>query len=153
MNTPDRPYLTGVHHHKFPVGDLDTSLRWWERIFGAERQPQLDHIAADGQLFAYIVHVPGVQDPLELRLDPVAAKSMARCDPVTFAVDTKAQLDRFETWCDEAGVHHSPVLRGLVGWLLVLSTPDELHVRIHTRESHEWDPTKADFDSPWISPR
>jgi catechol 2,3-dioxygenase-like lactoylglutathione lyase family enzyme len=152
MTTPDRPYLAGVHHLKFPVGDLDASLSWWQRVFGAERQAHLDHAGPDGRVFAYILRVPGLTDPLELRLEPVAAKSMARFDPVTFAVDTRAQLERLETWCERAGVSHSPVLRGLVGWLLVVPTPDDLYVRIHTREHHEWDPASADFDSPWLSP-
>ncbi|HET6295636.1 MAG TPA: VOC family protein [Kribbella sp.] len=148
----ERPYLTGVHHLKVPVSDLEASLRWWEQAFAAERQPKLDHAAPDDRVFGYILLVPGVQEPVELRLDPVAAKSVAGCDPVTFAVDTLAQLGRFETWCDQNGITHSPVLRGLVGWLLVLVTPDGLHVRIHTRESHEWDLAKADLHSPWVSP-
>jgi catechol 2,3-dioxygenase-like lactoylglutathione lyase family enzyme len=147
-----RPYLTGIHHLKVPVTDLKASLTWWELAFGAERLPKLDHTAPDDKVFGYILRVPGLEEPIELRLDPEAAKAMTRLDPITFAVDTLADLAALEALCEQAGLRHSPVLRGLIGWLLVLATPDDLYLRIHTRETHEWDLANADLHSAWISP-
>jgi len=144
--------ISGIHHLKIAVSDLQASLSWWQDVTGARRDPELDHRGPGGQLFACLMEVPGVGPPLELRLDPAAARAVAGLDPITFAVDTRDDLARLGTRLDGLGIEHSPVLRGLVGWILVVRTPDDLSVRFHTRESHAWDPEHADFSSPWISP-
>jgi catechol 2,3-dioxygenase-like lactoylglutathione lyase family enzyme len=143
--------ISGIHHLKVFVSDLAASLSWWEAATGARRDPALDHHSPGGQLFAYLLEIPGVAPYLELRLNPAAADAVAGLDPVTFAVDMRADLERLSARLDGMGIDHSPVLRGLAGWLLVVRTPDGLSVRFHTRESHEWDPENADFRSPWIT--
>lgn len=143
--------ISGIHHLKVFVSDLQASLSWWEATTGARRDPALDHRSADGQLFAYVVEIPGVAPYLELRLSPAAADAVAGLDPVTFAVDTLADLERLSAGLDGLRIAHSPVLRGLVGWILVVRTPDGLSVRFHTRESHAFDPENADFRSPWLT--
>ena len=47
-----RPRVLGVHHLKFAVSNLDVSLAWYERVVGAKRVPNLDHIRKDGSRFA-----------------------------------------------------------------------------------------------------
>ena len=148
----DMAPVSGIHHLKIVVSDLHASLSWWQDVTGARRDSDLDHRTADGQLFAYLVEVPGVGPYLELRLDPAAARAVAGLDPITFAVDTRDDLVQLGARLDGLGIEHSPVLRGLVGWILVVRTPDGLSVRFHTRESHEWDPQNADSSSPWINP-
>jgi catechol 2,3-dioxygenase-like lactoylglutathione lyase family enzyme len=143
--------LDGIHHLKFPTSDLDASLDWWQRAFGAERQKHLDHITTDGRLYAYVIRVPGLDLPIELRQDPEAAAGMRGFDPVTFAAATEIDLHAWARRLEGAGLDHSPVLRGLVGWLLATRDPDGLSVRIYTREMHEWDPVNADTDSPWVT--
>jgi catechol 2,3-dioxygenase-like lactoylglutathione lyase family enzyme len=150
VSDSSKPHLDGIHHLKFPVSDLAVSLKWWERALGAERQPKWDHFTPDGRLFAYILQVPGIDFPIELRLDPEAAKAVSGFDPVTLAVATEAELQNWAVQLDEAEVPHSPILRGLLGWLLALHDPDGLAIRLHTRETHDWDADNADFDSPWL---
>ena len=70
MNGEKIPVLDDIHHLKMPVNDLDDSLGWWERAFGAQRQEHLDHFTPEGKLFGYIMFVPGITPPLELRLIP-----------------------------------------------------------------------------------
>jgi hypothetical protein len=82
MSTTATPLIDGVHHLKYPVTDLDVSARWWERAVGAHRQPQHDHIDREGRLFACILEVPGLDVPLELRLNPEVAQATAGFDPV-----------------------------------------------------------------------
>jgi len=146
-----RPTIDGIHHLKFPVSDLATSLRWWERIFGAERDPQFDHITSDGELFGYILDVPGLPRPLELRHNPGAAAHLAGFDVLTLATSTKADLVDWASWFENAGIPHSGVLRGLVGWLIVVRDPDGVPIRIYCRETHEWDAVNADHSSPWLA--
>ena len=48
-NEPAPPPLQGIHHLKLPVSDLDTSLTFYQRAFGARRIPAADHRrASDG---------------------------------------------------------------------------------------------------------
>jgi catechol 2,3-dioxygenase-like lactoylglutathione lyase family enzyme len=150
MSDSGKARLDGIHHLKFPVSDLAVSLRWWERALGAERQPKWDHFTPDGRLFAYILHVPGIDIPIELRLAPEAAAAVSGFDPVTLAVATETDLKNWAARLDAAEVPHSPVLRGLLGWLLALHDPDGLAIRLHTRETHGWDADNADLDSPWL---
>jgi hypothetical protein len=39
----------GLHHVKFPVTDLDTSLQWYETVLKAKREPRFDHMDANGK--------------------------------------------------------------------------------------------------------
>jgi catechol 2,3-dioxygenase-like lactoylglutathione lyase family enzyme len=61
------PVLRGLHHVKLPVSDLDTSLRWYQRVFDARCLAQFDHYDGAGYRYAVIVRLPGVDVPIELR--------------------------------------------------------------------------------------
>ena len=144
--------LDGVHHLKFAVADLDDSLRWWEKVFSAQRQPDLDHTTREGELFAYILFVPGLDMPVQLRFDTAGARSTAGLDPASFAVPTERELHEWAARLDDLGIDHSPVLRGFTGWLLVVRNPDGLSIRLHSRETHDWDPANVEYDSVWVTP-
>ena len=148
--TISAPVLLGVHHLKFPVSDLQRSLEFYERALGAQRQPHFDHIDLGGRLFAYIVAVPGLDTPLELRLAPNTSRLISGFDPVTLAVQTMADVERWAAHLDSAGIQHSGVLRGMIGWLLVFKDPDGLSIRLYTLETHEVDMDNSDIGSPWV---
>lgn len=141
------PALDGVHHLSVAVTDLDASLAWWERVFGAERRPHLDHADSDGTIVAYVLAVPGLDNPLLLRLDRRAAEALGGIDVVTLAVPTRENLSQWAGHLDALGIEHSTVLRGYSGWVLSTVTPDYFSVKLYSRESHEWDPDGA--DPPW----
>lgn len=109
-NGPQPPPLQGIHHLKLPVSDLDTSLTFYERAFGARRIPEADHRrVADGSLYAYILTVPGLGTALELRLDPERAERHRLFDPVTIAVRDRATLDAWDEYLTGQGIVHSEV--------------------------------------------
>jgi catechol 2,3-dioxygenase-like lactoylglutathione lyase family enzyme len=149
--TDGPPPLDGIHHLKVFVTDLDASLTWWKRAFGADRVEALDHYTPEGTLFAYLLSVPGIDSLVELRHDPAAAGRAARLDPVTFAVAAKRDLQAWAEYLASSDIEHSGVLTAYDGWLLVIRTPDGLSIRLITRESHGWDPARADLGSPWLS--
>lgn len=146
-----QPQLAGIHHLKVPVSDLDASLRFYERVLGGRRMPLFDHLTPSGVLFAYMLDIPGLLQPLELRHAAGMARRLCGFDPVVFAVNTHADLTEWVAHLDDAGVANSGVLRGIVGWLLVFADPDGLSIRLYTHETHEMDPDNADFGSPWIA--
>jgi catechol 2,3-dioxygenase-like lactoylglutathione lyase family enzyme len=155
-DTVEAPALTGVHHLKVPVSDLDASLAWFETALGARRVPAQDHRDREGRRYAVIVMLPGMPTtPVELRLAPAAARATAGYDPVTFGVADHAGLEAWAAHLDAVGVEHSPVIDGYIGQLLALRTPDGLAVRFYTDpvggfDGVEMRPDRADVDNPWL---
>jgi catechol 2,3-dioxygenase-like lactoylglutathione lyase family enzyme len=145
---PNRPLFEAIHHLKFPVSDLGQALHFYERTLGATRLSAFDHVK-DGKIYAYILDVPNLGAPLELRLDPERARSNAGFDPVTLAVRHREDLEAWTRHLDALGVPHSPVLAGAIGWLIVFADPDGLRLRLYTHETHgpEVQPTP---NSQWL---
>ena len=148
--TSSRPAIKGIHHVKLAVSDLDVSLDFYERLFGATRIPEADHHReAGGALYAYILDVPGLGSKLELRLNPEQAEKHRRFDPMTIAVQDKAVLESWLTFLDGAGIAHSPILTAIQAWLIVVEDPDQNRLRLYTVETdgRELEP---DEDNAWL---
>jgi catechol 2,3-dioxygenase-like lactoylglutathione lyase family enzyme len=141
---PIPPALSGIHHVKLPVADLEAAIDWYGRVLGAERLGHLDHHDGDGALYAVIVRLPGLDVPVELRQAPAEAAATAGYDPVTFAVADRAALDAWVEHLDALGVRHSPVVSGFVGDLVAIPTPDGLVVRLYTAFRHGLDDLEMD---------
>lgn len=151
MNHSEAPAYGGIHHLKLPVSDLERSSQWYGAVLGARRLTELDHRRPDGTLFAVILDVPGLDGRLELRLDPATAGALDGYDFLTLAVADRAALDRWTAHLDALGVHHSPPVVALVGWLLVVPDPDGLRLRLYTDRPHGLDASRVEFGSPWLS--
>ncbi|WP_331728462.1 VOC family protein [Streptomyces sp. NBC_01176] len=147
-----RPVVWGLHHIKIPVSDLERSMAWYRSVLGARRLAEFDHVTQDGELFAVILDVPGVDVPVELRVDPATAGRLAGFDPLTFTVTGRAELDGWIGHLDALGVPHSPVIVALVGYLLVVPDPDGVRLRFYTDEPHGLGAEHVDFTSPWLRP-
>jgi catechol 2,3-dioxygenase-like lactoylglutathione lyase family enzyme len=145
------PALAGLHHLKFAVSDLDASLVFYESALGARRVAAFDHRRGDGTVFAIVLDVPGMGTYLELRLDPDAAAAQAGFDPVTLAVRARADLDLWAIHLDARGIEHSPILTGLLGWLLAFDDPDGRRLHLYTIETHGPE-LKPSFDERWLRP-
>jgi catechol 2,3-dioxygenase-like lactoylglutathione lyase family enzyme len=126
------PVLAGVHHLKIPVSDLDTSIAWYGTALRSTRVERFDHRDDEGNLYAAVLDLPGVDIPVELRLAPDAAAATKGHDPITFGVADRAGLDRWLTHLDHHGVARSPVITGLFGHLVEFASPDGLLIHIYT---------------------
>lgn len=115
-----RPSVLGIHHLKFAVSNLDVSIAWYERVLGARRVPELDHIRADGQRFAAVCRMidwAGLH--LELRLSRTQAHHARGSDPIILTVSKKEDLVLWIRWLDRWGTTRSPLLAGVRGWILI----------------------------------
>jgi catechol 2,3-dioxygenase-like lactoylglutathione lyase family enzyme len=141
--------IKGIHHLKFAVAELSRSLAFYEEALGAERVGKYDHFDASGNLFAYILSVPGLGAFLELRLDPTSAERQRGFDPITLLVDNREDLARWITHFASIKVPHSDILVGAVGWLVVAEDPDGRRLRFYTAELHGPE-LPVSWDSPWL---
>ncbi|MFF1451338.1 antibiotic biosynthesis monooxygenase [Streptomyces sp. NPDC058274] len=154
MSTPtttENPAHDGIHHLKLPVSDLERSTDWYCTVLGARRVTELDHRRPDGTLFAVILDVPGLPARLELRLDPRTAGALKDYDFLTLSVADRGALDAWATRLDALGIHHSPPIVAMVGWLLVVPDPDGLRLRFYTTQPHGLGESAVEFASPWLS--
>lgn len=150
MSSTTRPQIGGIHHLKLPVTDVARSVEWYTEVMGGKRRPELDHVA-DGKLYAVILDVPGLPCHLEIRHDPQGAGGCQGFDPIVYRVLDRPALEDWAAFLDTHEVEHSPVLRGLIGWLMVFFDPDGISVRLYTDESHAFDLAGADVNSPWLA--
>ena len=148
--------MTGIHHLKFPVRDLEASAAWFAKVLGAVRIERFDHREKDGTLYAVMMSMPGLPFPLELREAPKAADAVVGYDPVTFGVRDRSALERWVERFDQCNVPHSPIIRGYIGHLVSFETPDGLVIRFYTDpvggfEAAMPEPEKADIGAPSLS--
>lgn len=142
---------------KLPVSDLNASLVWYQRVFGAEHRQEFDHVDSDGVRFGAIMQLPGVKAAVELRLAPYAAAAIRGYDPVTFIAGSDDDLDGWVRHLDDAGVDHSQVITGLGGRLVVLSDPDGTYLRLLTMPDAGLDAVRMRADAApmsghWLAP-
>jgi catechol 2,3-dioxygenase-like lactoylglutathione lyase family enzyme len=157
MNALHTPALSGLHHLKLPASNLDVSLDWYRRVFGAQHLTQFDHIDDDGVRYAVIIAIPGLSTPLELRWAPGAAVAMRGCDPIMLAVESTEALDAWARHFDSLGVAHSGVIQGGAGHLLVVADSDGIYIRIGEVpaggvENIQMPKGDPEPDDPWLNP-
>jgi catechol 2,3-dioxygenase-like lactoylglutathione lyase family enzyme len=124
------PVLSGFHHLKVPVADLDVSLAWYQEVFGANHLTGLDHVDSDGTRYATILQVPGLPVLIELRWAPAAAHALRRCDLMVLGLDTDEQVDDWVEHLDAHNIEHSPILPGGGGPVIVIVEPDGKFIRL-----------------------
>lgn len=132
------PRLAGIHHVKIPVTDLARSRAWYERVLGFV--VTIEFPEEDGVVRGVAGEVPGLGDTmLALRENPEAAAGCRGFDPVSFAVDDRADIEAWTAHLDAHDVHHSPVTDASVGWLLVFDDPDGLQLHLYSWAAHGMD--------------
>jgi catechol 2,3-dioxygenase-like lactoylglutathione lyase family enzyme len=135
-----RPTLAGVHHVKLPVTDLGRSVDWYTGVFGF--RVIVEFPDGDGVVRGVAGEVPGLGDTqLALRVNPKAAEGCRGYDPVSFAVQGRADVEAWAAHLDGLGIAHSPVIEATIGWLLVFHDPDGLELHLYSWDAHGVDHT------------
>lgn len=88
---------------------------------------------------------------LEIRDRPAQAIKERGWDPVSWAVDTKKNLEERRSYFVAAGVPCSRIFTAVKGWVLCAEDPDERSGRniSYTLEEHEM-MTEKDHDAYWL---
>jgi catechol 2,3-dioxygenase-like lactoylglutathione lyase family enzyme len=146
-----RPVLKGIHHIKLAVRDLEQSLAFYQRVFGATIVPSVAIVSPeDGHALAYALKIPGFGNTmLQIRQNYAQAIAQRSFDPIALAVDDRGALQDWADYLAAIDVAHSPILPSVVGWVLILEDPDQNRIRIFTLEEHGPD-VKADLKNAWV---
>jgi catechol 2,3-dioxygenase-like lactoylglutathione lyase family enzyme len=127
--------LAGVHHVKMPVTDLAQSLHWYRQVFGL--RPTIEFPDADGVVRGFSGEIPGLLPTLvSFRVNPAAVEGCRGFDPVSFAVQSRDDLERWVEHLDSLDVKHSPIVEASIGWLLIFDDPDGLTLHLYTWAEH-----------------
>jgi catechol 2,3-dioxygenase-like lactoylglutathione lyase family enzyme len=123
--------LSGLHHVKLPVTDVDRSREWYSRAFDFTCEVEFRE---EDRLRGVGLRHPGSELRLALREDPVRAAALAGFDTVCFAVGTRGDLDELLARLDSRGVGHGVPFPDRGGDSVDVPDPDGHLVRVHTLE-------------------
>jgi catechol 2,3-dioxygenase-like lactoylglutathione lyase family enzyme len=121
--------VSGLHHVKLPVRDVERSVEWYGRAFGFTRDWESRE---DGVLCGAALRHPESGLRLALRRDPERAAALAGFDTLCLAVGTAGDLDAVLDRLDEQGLHHGSPFAGRGGDAVDVPDPDGHLVRLHT---------------------
>nr|OQO12556.1 hypothetical protein B0A51_17321 [Rachicladosporium sp. CCFEE 5018] len=143
------PPLAGLDHIKLASSDIAATSAFYVDILGFTRIPEFDHLTLSGDPFAVICKHASVPTMLEIRLNPEQATRHQTWDPVTWSVESRADLEKWAAWFAAKSVKCSEVLTALRSWVLVAEDTDGRFVRLMTKETHEWT-TETSKDAYWL---
>jgi catechol 2,3-dioxygenase-like lactoylglutathione lyase family enzyme len=121
--------VSGLHHVKLPVSDVERSVEWYGQVFGFTR---FWEVREDGELRGAALQHPESGLQLALRRDPERAAALAGFDTLCLAVGTRSDLDAVLDRLDEQGVERGTPFPGRGGDAVDVPDPDGHLVRLHT---------------------
>jgi catechol 2,3-dioxygenase-like lactoylglutathione lyase family enzyme len=122
--------LSGFHHVKLPVADVERSRDWYGRVLNLRTDLEF---VEDGVLMGVALRDADGTAQLAVRHDPARAAALAGFDPIALCVPTREGLDAWLRHLDELGEPHGGIVSGHVGWVLVgLHDPDGIEIRLYT---------------------
>ena len=121
--------VSGLHHVKLPVSEVERSAGWYSRAFGFTLAWE---VREDGVLRGAALRHPESGLRLALRHDPERAAALAGFDALCLAVGTRSDLDTVLARLDEGGISHGAPFAGRGGDAVDVPDPDGHLVRLHT---------------------
>jgi catechol 2,3-dioxygenase-like lactoylglutathione lyase family enzyme len=117
--------LTGVHHVRLPVRDLERSFAFWHELLGYERE--FDFPGPEGPRGWALKHPRGGPD-LVLWRDPAKAAASSGFPWFSIGLSSPDDIRGLVRELDRRGIHHGGVQDGLVGLKLPLVEDPDGHL-------------------------
>ena len=115
-STDSRPAFGGFHHVAVTASDVETSVAWYQRVFGMDRlPPRFPHQGPDAKGYATVLIEPGTGMCIGVEHHPDndgAPADERRCgvDHIANAMRSRDHLDTWAAWLDSLGIEHSGVV-------------------------------------------
>ena len=135
--TSTTPDLTGIQHVGLTVRDVESSVEWYQRVLGLQRQFEEPHHDSDEGGYAVVLGTPDMS--LNIGLDHHPANTGDGFDPtrtgldhVCFQVSGTDALDAWATHLDQQGVSNSGVyvMEGTPFSLVTFNDPDGIQLEL-----------------------
>jgi catechol 2,3-dioxygenase-like lactoylglutathione lyase family enzyme len=131
------PNITGVSHVELTVRDVDRSAAWYQHVLGMQFLiAYSQHPTAGVSARAVQVFHPGTGLVIGLiqheqsAADDVFSEFRVGLDHLSFAVESRAELQTWAEHLDASGVEHSPINDQPHASVLVLRDPDNIQLEL-----------------------
>lgn len=125
------PELGGIHHVKLAASDIERSVAWYKRVFGFETT--LEFKDDEGVVRGAVGRLAGLDNTLlAFRENKELAESLNGFDPVSFAVQGKAEVQQWVAHLDKEGVENSGLRIAAIGYIVFFHDPDGIKLHVYS---------------------
>jgi catechol 2,3-dioxygenase-like lactoylglutathione lyase family enzyme len=124
------PELSGFHHVKLPVADLNRSRDWYTSVLGLRVEIEF---VEEGDLMGLALGDASGRLRLALRLDPVRAAALSGFDAIALEVPKREDVESWRERLDDLDQPHGGIVTGHKGGsvLIGLHDPDGIEIRLY----------------------
>ena len=131
------PNITGVSHIELTVRDVDRSAAWYQHVLGMQlliaysEHPTAGVRARIVQVFHPATElVIGLIQHEQTEADDEFSEFHTGLDHLSFAVESRAELEAWAEHFETNGVEHSPIRDHAYGAVLVFRDPDNIQLEL-----------------------
>jgi len=136
------PELGGIHHVKLAVSDIQRSVSWYERVFGFK--VTMEFKDDEGIVRGSVGQLAGLDKTLlAFRENRELSESLSGFDPVSFAVQGKAEVESWVAHLNEQGVENSGLRIAAIGYIVFFHDPDGIKLHVYSFDTPNPDEIEA----------
>ncbi|HYS37677.1 MAG TPA: VOC family protein [Pseudonocardiaceae bacterium] len=125
------PELAGIHHVKFAVSDIERSVAWYERVFGFK--VTMEFKDDEGIVRGSVGQLAGLDKTLlAFRENKELSEAVTGFDPVSFAVEDRADVEAWVAHLNEQGVENSGLRIAAIGYIVFFHDPDGIKLHVYS---------------------
>jgi glyoxylase I family protein len=139
--TDSQPKITGIHHVSATVCNIETSVAWYQKVFGFERLPMtFPHYEREETGYGVLLVDPGSGLAIGLHENKGnQGEQFDECrtglDHIAFNVTDRTEFQRWAEHLTSIGVEHSgirDIQEPIVCSTLVFRDPDNIQLEVFT---------------------